>query len=132
MKLLDRIHPFALLALRVVLGAIMLANSWPKSIEGFRNTAHFVVSLGWMAALWLGVEFIGGAALVLGATTRFFAFIILIDLLVAIVKVHHANGLAGPGGYEFPLSLATMAFAVFILGAGPISMDWLFAREKGF
>ena len=133
MRLFDRIHPFALLALRLALGAILLANALPSSIGGFRNTAHFVASsLGWLAALLWGVELIGGAALVLGAATRFFAFAILLDLLVAVFKAHRTNGLVGPGGYEFPLALATIAFAIIILGAGPISADWLFARKKGF
>lgn len=138
MRLLDRIRPFALFALRVVLGTIMLAHSLPKitgGMEDVHKTVGFVASLGlpgWMATLASGAELIGGAALVLGAVTRFFAFIILIDMLVAIVKVYHGNGLTGPGGYEFPLSLAAVAFAVIILGAGPISMDWLFARKKGF
>lgn len=138
MRLLDRIRPFALLALRVVLGSIMLAHALPKitgGMENFHKTVGFVASLGlpgWMATFSWGAELIGGAALVLGAVTRFFAFIILIDMLVAIAKVYHGNGLVGPGGYEFPLSLAAMAFAVIILGAGPISMDWLFARKKGF
>jgi uncharacterized membrane protein YphA (DoxX/SURF4 family) len=29
----------------------------------------------------------------------------------------------GNGGYEFPLALATIAFALIFFGAGPISID---------
>jgi len=33
--------------------------------------------------------------------------------------VHFKNGLMGPGGYEFPLALAAMAFALVCFGGGP-------------
>jgi putative oxidoreductase len=42
---------------------------------------------------------------------------------VAIAKVHFHNGLMGNGGYEFPLALAALAFALIFLGAGPIAFD---------
>jgi hypothetical protein len=29
----------------------------------------------------------------------------------------------GAGGYEFPLALATLAFALIFFGAGPIAFD---------
>jgi len=42
---------------------------------------------------------------------------------VAIWKVHLKNGLLGPGGYDFPLALAAIAFALIFLGGGPIALD---------
>jgi uncharacterized membrane protein YphA (DoxX/SURF4 family) len=47
----------------------------------------------------------------------------LIDLSVAIVKVHWKNGLLGNGGYQFPLALAAIAFALIFFGAGPIALE---------
>jgi uncharacterized membrane protein YphA (DoxX/SURF4 family) len=44
-------------------------------------------------------------------------------MLVAIFKVHLHNGLTGQGGFEFPLSCATIAFALIFFGAGSISID---------
>jgi len=58
-----------------------------------------------------------------GFFTRVAAFVVCIDLLVAIWKVHWHNGLTGDHGYEFPLALATLAFALIFFGAGPISLD---------
>jgi putative oxidoreductase len=58
-----------------------------------------------------------------GFFTRLAAFSILIDLGVVIWKVHWKNGLTAQGGYEFPLALAAIAFALVFFGAGPISID---------
>jgi uncharacterized membrane protein YphA (DoxX/SURF4 family) len=62
---------------------------------------------------------------ILGVCTRLAAFAILIDLTVAIAKVHWKSGLLGNGGYQFPLALAAIAFAlVFVFfGAGPIALE---------
>jgi len=54
----------------------------------------------------------------------------LIDMSVAISKIHWHNGFKGQGGYEFPLSVATIAFALIFFGAGPIALDAL--RRRGF
>ena len=127
-----------MLALRLLLGGLMLAHAIPKAMGGltsFHNSVGFVSGLGipgWMAALSWFAELVGGTALILGIFSRFFAFTILIDMLVATLKVHLKNGLRGPGGYELTLTLAVIAFALMIFGSGPISMDWLFARKKGF
>jgi uncharacterized membrane protein YphA (DoxX/SURF4 family) len=130
LKLLDRIHPFALLALRVVLGAIMLANALPYGVGGIGTEAHSILQQGWMAALIWAIELVSGSALVLGAATRVFASALLIDMLVRILKLNTFQ--LGNSEFEQGLALAAMAFAVAILGAGPISMDWLFARKEGF
>jgi len=37
--------------------------------------------------------------------------------------VHWHNGLTGDHGYEFPLALAALAFALIFFGGGPISID---------
>jgi uncharacterized membrane protein YphA (DoxX/SURF4 family) len=50
-------------------------------------------------------------------------------MMVAVVKVHMHQGLVG--GYEFPLSLAAIAFTLFILGSGPISIDWVIGGSGG-
>jgi putative oxidoreductase len=58
-----------------------------------------------------------------GLFTRVAAFAVCIDMSVAIAKVHFHNGLMGNGGYEFPLALAALAFALIFFGAGPIALD---------
>jgi putative oxidoreductase len=58
--------------------------------------------------------------------TRPAAFAVCIDLIVAIWKVHLHNGLLGSPdhpGYEFPLALAALAFALIFFGGGPVAID---------
>ncbi len=51
-------------------------------------------------------------------------------MLVAVFKVHLANGFFWPeGGYEYPLMWAMLAIAVAMRGAGPLSMDARIGRE---
>ncbi|MGA9527078.1 MAG: DoxX family protein [Terriglobales bacterium] len=122
----NRAQPFAQFVMRLVLGAIMIAHGYHKVFGGFNHHMDMVASLGlpkWMAYLSAGTEFFGGIALVLGLFTRFFSLAIVIEMAVAIWKVHFKNGLMGHGptapGYEFPLAIATIAFALLCFGGGP-------------
>jgi putative oxidoreductase len=123
----NRLQPAALLAMRLVLGAILLAHGYGKVFGGFHGHQQFVGSLGLpagMAYLSAGTEFFGGIAIVLGVLTRFFSLAVLIEMAVAIWKVHFKNGLKGPGGYEFPLALATIALALLCFGGGPWGLSF--------
>jgi putative oxidoreductase len=126
----NRLQPAALLAMRLVLGAILIAHGYAKVFGGFHGHQQFVGSLGlpaWMAYLSAGTEFFGGIAIVLGVFTRFFSLAVLIEMAVAIWKVHFKNGLKGPAGYEFPLALAAIALALMCYDGGP----WGFNFGKG-
>lgn len=129
MRYLDRLQPLALLVMRLTLGAIMTVHGYHKVFGGLHHHAQFVASLGmpaWMGYVSAFTEFVGGLLVLIGLFTRVAAFAICINLLVAIWKVHLHNGLMGGmgrPGYEFPLAVATLAFALLFLGAGPIAMD---------
>lgn len=128
MSFLDRLQPLGLLVLRLVLGAIMIAHGWQKiagHLHGFMGALSHMGIPAWMAYLVVAAEFGGGILVVVGFLTRFAAFAILIDMLVAISKVHLHNGLTGEGGFEFPLACAAISFALIFFGAGPISLDWM-------
>ena len=134
MRYLDRMQPLALVALRLTLGIIFIGHSSHKVYGHLHDYASFIGSLGMPA--WLGyvsafTEFLGGILLILGSLTRAAAFAILIDMMVAIAKVHWKHGLMGNGGYEFPIALATMAFALIFFGAGPISLDAIRGGGRG-
>ncbi len=137
MRFLDRLQPLALLVLRLALGIIMVAHGYTKVFGGLHHHAQFVASLGLPA--WLGyvssfTEFVGGLLLILGFLTRPAALAICIDLAVAIWKVHWKNGLMGGldhPGYQFPLALATIAFALIFFGAGAIAVDHIFGGRSG-
>jgi putative oxidoreductase len=128
-RILERSQPVALLVMRLVLGAIMVAHGYGKV---FKNLHHFSQMVGGMGLPpWLGyvasfTELLGGLLLLVGFFTRPAAFAVCVDLIVAIWKVHWHNGLMGAPdrpGYEFPLAAAALAFALIFFGAGPISLD---------
>jgi putative oxidoreductase len=133
MRRLDRLQPLALLTLRLVLGIILVAHGYPKVLGGeFHKHMGFVGNLGlptWLAVFSAGTEFFGGILLILGLATRVVGVFATIEMIVIVAKVHWKAGLTGQGGYQFPLALGTMAFALIFLGAGPISLDWVFARN---
>jgi len=115
-------QPLALLVLRLVLGSIMIAHGYSKVWGGFHHHMDMVGSLGiprWMAYLSAATEFFGGIGIVLGLFTRFFSLAFLIEMSVAIWKVHFKHGLTGPGGYEFPLALVAIAFTLICYDGGP-------------
>lgn len=126
MRYLDRLQPLALLVLRLTLGAIMIGHGWHKVNGHLHDFAGNVASMGMPA--WLGyvsafTEFFGGILVILGLLTRCVAIAILIDMSIAILKVHWKHGFMGAGGYEFPLALGSIAFALIFFGAGAISLD---------
>jgi putative oxidoreductase len=133
-RYLDRLQPLALLIMRLALGAVMVAHGYQNLFRHLHEHVRFVASLGIPA--WLGyvssfVEFAGGLLVLVGLFTRAAAFALCIDLIVAIWKVNWHNGLTGDHGYEFPLALATLAFALIFLGGGPIAMDHVFHGGGG-
>lgn len=133
MKFLDKAQPLALVAMRLVLGIIMIAHGYPKVFGGLHRHVGLVSGLGlpgWLAYFSAIAEFAGGIFVLTGFVTRAAAVAICIDLAVAIARVHWKHGLAGNGGYEFPLATATLAFALTFFGAGPISLDWLFGGRR--
>lgn len=126
LRYLDRLQPLALVVVRLTLGVIMVAHGYHKVFGGLHHHAQFVASLGLPA--WLGyvsafAEFLGGILVLVGFFTRAAAFVLLVDLLVAIWKVHWHNGLTGDHGYEFPLAVAALAFVLIFFGSGAISFD---------
>jgi putative oxidoreductase len=133
-KFLDRLHPLAILALRLALGAIMIYHGSQKVFGGLPRFMGMLQSMGipgWMGYMSAAAEFAGGILLVVGLLTRLAAFSIIFDMAVAIGKVHWKNGFKGPGGFEFPMACAAIAFALIFLGAGPISLDGAFFRGGG-
>lgn len=135
MRYLDRLQPLALFVMRLVLGAIIVDHGYHKVFGGLHQHAQFVASLGlpaWSAYLSAFTEFFGGILVLLGLFTRAAALAICIDLSVAIAKVHLHNGLMGKGGYEFPLAVATLAFALIFFGGGAIAFDHIRAPGGGW
>jgi putative oxidoreductase len=135
LRYLDRMQPLALVALRLTLGIIFIGHSSHKVYGHLHDYANFMTSMGipgWLGYVSAFTEFLGGILLIMGSLTRVAAFALVVDMTVAIAKVHWKHGLLGAGGYEFTLALWTMTFALIFFGAGPISIDAIRGSGRGF
>ena len=135
MRYLDRMQPLALVVLRLTLGTILIAHGSHKVYGHLHEYTGYIASLGipsWLGYLSAGTEFFGGILLIMGLLTRLAAFAVLVNMSVAIAKVHWKHGLLGNGGFEFPLALWTIAFALIFFGAGAISIDAIRGAGRGF
>jgi putative oxidoreductase len=122
--------------LRVAVGLIFAAHGAQKLfVMGPDGLAGFFGSLGIpFAALnayfVIGVELIGGIAMVAGLGTRAVATLFAAIMLAAIATVHGAQGFFLPNGYEFTLALLAASLTLTLQGAGAFALDDLFAGRK--
>ena len=151
----DRLSACAVVALRVVTGAIMMPHGyehffgrrslpeWFTGIEpeaapqfgaGLEPFAGFLASQGYEPAYFWSlsitfVQFFGGFLLAMGLFTRLAAAAITIFLFVSIFQVAGLYGYWGNvGGWEFPLLWCVAAFAFVAHGGGRWSVDHLMGR----
>jgi putative oxidoreductase len=138
-KSLNNLQPWGAFLLRLVLGAAMIYHGYHKVIPAgglhggnafaaIEHHSRYVVSLG--LPYWLGMvsaltEFVGGILILLGLFTRFAAFLIAMNMLVAVVMVNRHHGY---GGSEYSLALLAIALMLFFYGAGVCALD----RRLGF
>lgn len=138
--------------LRLMLGIAFMIHGYPKVFDaGFH--AGFVKQLASMnvpapeAMAWTAgiAEFFGGILLIVGALTWLVSLILIVDMLVAMFKVHWPSGfmfvnITGQGengpifglpGYEVNLLFMAMLLSLVISGAGAASIDCaLFSRRR--
>lgn len=124
----------AILILRVVIGLLFIGHGAQKLFGWFggsgpTGTANWLGSLGlnpsklWAIVAGLG-EFLGGLGLVLGLFTPLAAAAIIGAMLMAIIKVHWANGLwVTKGGFEYPLVNLVVAGYIALVGPGLYALD---------
>jgi putative oxidoreductase len=123
-----------LLVLRLVVGSLFIGHGAQKLFgsfggHGLAGTGAFFDGLGLRPgrhhALAAGLaEFGGGALLALGLITPIAAAIVIAVMTVAIITVHFSKGLwVTNGGFEYNLTLATVAFALAGVGPGRWSLD---------
>ena len=132
MKFLNSFQPLGLLALRIALGLIFLTHGYPKLTRAAAPMQAMFVQHGLPAQLVYvaGVlETFGGILLILGLFTRGAALLFVIEMAVAIVKVHSVHGIMALHEYEFPLALAAGSLALATVGAGVASIDHLLFGE---
>ncbi len=123
MSYLARFHnkSTGLLLIRIALGLVFVYHGWGK-VSDMSMTIGFFGSLG-LAPIWAyvtaWVELLGGLLMLAGVWVREVAVLFVIVMLVAIFKVHLANGFNFmQGGYEFQLVLLLASLAMVFTGAG--------------
>jgi len=132
----------AVLILRLFLGFAFMMHGSQKVLgafggPGIAGVAGMLTKLGLEPAQILAwvlsvTEFVGGICLVLGFLTRFWAAGLVIDMGVAIAKVHMTNGFfASKNGFELPLAFGVMALVILLTGPGSLSVDRATGIEKG-
>ena len=122
---------YGLLLLRLVVGLLFAGHGAQKLFGWFggggpQGSTAFFSSLGYrvpaVMALVAGLsEFGGGLLLATGLLTPLASFLLATVMLNAIATVVWPKGFFG--GYEFELTLATVAIAIAATGPGEISLD---------
>src|SRR3954469_14794319 len=131
-----------MLVLRLVIGGLFVGHGLQKLFgwfdgPGLDGTAGMLDSLGYRPgrhhAVLAGLtEAGGGAMLVLGLLTPLAAAAVVGMMLNATLSVHRPNGLwVQNNGYEYPLVLGTVAFAVALGGAGKYSVAHAIGLRTG-
>jgi putative oxidoreductase len=125
MKMLSSLQPLALLLLRAALGLIFITHGYPKLVHGAGMQSFFIEHglPGYFLYVAGVLEFFGGGLLLLGLFTRGAALLLMLEMFVAIWKVHSSRGILAVHEYEFPLTLAMACLALATVGAGLISID---------
>lgn len=122
-----------LLAIRGVVGVVMLAHGWNHiwGGGGIEGTARWFDSLGmrpgrlhaWLASL---TELVAGGLLVVGLLTPLAGAAVVGVMAVAGITNHRGNGffIFNPGeGWEYVLTLGVVGFGLAGTGAGTLSLD---------
>ncbi|MGH2507115.1 MAG: DoxX family protein [Ktedonobacteraceae bacterium] len=117
---------FAPLVLRLVLGLIFLVHGLSKFTHMASSVAAFTkigMPLPSFTVLAIAVlEVFGGLVIILGLSwiTRVLAFLLALEMLVAILFVKLKAGLVG--GYEFELVLLAALLALVFSGPGRLAL----------
>jgi putative oxidoreductase len=135
----EKLTPFALLILRVGIGAILIPHGAQKFFGafggmGFEKFVALFDRLGYKpATLWLTLvaltEFVGGILLVLGLFTRAAALALVIFMIVAVEFTSAKGFFWTAGGLEYSLLIGLVGLVFLIRGGGDYSLDRKLGRE---
>jgi len=134
-------RPYGPTALRLSVGAVFVAHGLQKLLgmwggPGISGTVHMVQGLGFgyaypLAILLILTELAGGGLLFIGWGTLWVSIALLVDMGIAVWKVHYHNGFfinwaltPGKGhGFEFNLVLIGALLCLILTGPGALSID---------
>jgi putative oxidoreductase len=136
--------------LRLIIGYGFMEHGYAKLARGPEGFSHILQAIGvpapeLLAWATIGVEILGGLAVLLGAFIPLASIPMAAVLLVAILTVHLPNGFSsikllsvgpmganfGQPGYETDLLYLAGLVALVLGGAGPLAVDRLIIRDPG-
>jgi uncharacterized membrane protein YphA (DoxX/SURF4 family) len=137
---LSQFSALAILILRLFLGIIFVVHGWAKvdprsKMGGMAGWGKILEQMripaagffGYLNPLW---ELVGGALMIAGLLTRFWAAGFVVIMLVAIFRAKIPRGVAfwprqpgQGGGWEFDFLILGVSLALVILGSGTLSLD---------
>ncbi|MHB8519960.1 MAG: DoxX family protein [Limisphaerales bacterium] len=139
----DRLTP---LIARLTLGLVMFPHGAQKALGwfggyGFSGTMNFFTGSMHIPALFaflaIAAEFAGAIGLISGCLSRVSAFGIAVNMLVAMVTVHAANGFfmnwlgnQKGEGFEYHVLAFGLALVVLFAGGGKWSVDRLLSGRR--
>jgi putative oxidoreductase len=127
-----QVHDLAWLIIRVAVGGTLLTHGWGKvSSLGASAVAASLARRGIepslvFAYVVMTFETVGAICLILGLFTLLFAAMIAVEFAVITFVAHFPNGYGWTsqgGGWEFPLLMGLLIFAIALRGGGPYSLD---------
>ncbi|MCK2201658.1 DoxX family protein [Corynebacterium callunae] len=134
---MSTIKEVAFVLARILLGTILIAHGWDKfAITGLEGISGYFASLGIPAAGFAAVvaalvEIIGGILIIAGAFTRITAAVVFVDMLLAALLAHIANGVfVMNNGWELTGAIGAGALLLVAAGAGAWSVDAVLTKNK--
>jgi len=126
----DGAFNFALLVQRVATGLLLLIGHGLPRISNFSELSgsfYDPLRIGHRNSLVLVIlaELFCSMFLVLGLFTRFAAFIIVVDLSVAVFIFHHGQPLKN---FELGAIYLTSVFTIMLVGPGRVSVDGMMGK----
>ena len=123
-----------LLIIRLVIGLLFVGHGAQKLFGwfggyGLKGTGGWFESIGMKPGVTMAffaglAELVGGILFAVGLLTPLAGIIIAGTMVMAIVKVHGANGLwATSNGYEYNLTLLAVTIGVALIGPGQYALD---------
>jgi putative oxidoreductase len=143
-KLFRTRNDVALAVIRITLGVVMFAHGAQKMLgwfggPGFSGTMNMFGNVMHIPPLFaflaIAAEFFGALGLLIGLLGRVAAFGIAVNMVVAVLKVHLANGFymnwtgqQKGEGFEFHLLVLAITVVVMFYGSGAWSVDYALTR----
>jgi putative oxidoreductase len=127
--LLNRLRPYVLSVMRLIIGALMLCHGADKIFGGIISGKQMALPPLLITGGW--IEFIGGSLVALGFLTRPAAFVISGQMAVAYFMAHAKNGFFPlSNGGELAVAYCFVYLYLVCSGGGAWSLDALLIERR--